>query len=224
MISKIALNGKMTSGKTTIAEYLRDHHGYTILSIGSMIKKVATLLIDNMPDLYAYLKEMVDDREMVDRLFFEITSAFDQEFDRAEWTKDETGAYHKTQPYRKLTQMVATKVRDQLGKTVWTQFCIKEGEKLEKLGTKIVVDDLRLKEEKTLFEAGGYSIIRLHITKEAQAKRLLNIYGKIDEEQLAHETEISLDNANFDLIIDTSGDDPSIAMREASSFVNEITV
>ena len=39
---KIALIGKMCSGKSTIAQYLKKTHNYTILSFGEPVKKYAT--------------------------------------------------------------------------------------------------------------------------------------------------------------------------------------
>ena len=43
---KIALIGKMCSGKSTVAQYLRDKYNYTILSFGGPVKKYATEIFD----------------------------------------------------------------------------------------------------------------------------------------------------------------------------------
>lgn len=204
MIELLAISGKMASGKTTVAEYLRDHQGYSILSIGNMIKKASTFVIDDMSELYEYMRHMVDDRKRLESLFFELTSSYDAAFQETKWTKDSKGLYVKTQPYRELTQMIATKVRNHLGTDVWVQFCIKEALDLHKQKHKVVVDDLRLAEEKILFEQHHFHIARLDISPEVQRERILKDYGEIKEEQLHHITETSLDLASFDYRLEVS--------------------
>ena len=62
----LALNGKMRSGKSTVAEKLRDEKGFHIISIGSTIKKVANLLIENQSELKKYLKEAEENKKAVE--------------------------------------------------------------------------------------------------------------------------------------------------------------
>ena len=215
----IALNGKMASGKTTMAEALRDNLNFTILSIASSIKKASTILIDNTPYLHKYLKEMVKDAQIAEQLYFDIVQRYHSDFNQEVFEKDSAGAYHKTQPYRELTQMVATVVRKSLGEEVWVKFCIQEAKNQAEDGKSIVIDDLRLPEEKHLFEQNGFAVIRLDITAEVQTERLLRMYGEINEEQRNHTTEIALDDALFDLRIDTSSDDSKIAKQALIQFV-----
>lgn len=219
MIKLLAINGKMASGKTTIAEGLRDHQDFVVLSIASTIKKASTLVIEDMSSLYNYLKEMIENRSDLETVFFNIASTFDHEFAAAVWEKDETGAYIKTQWYRKLTQMVATKMREQFGADVWVKFCIKEALALHAKSACVVVDDLRLPEEKKLFEEGRFKILRLEVTPAVQKQRLLKMYGEINEEQMNHVTETALDNALFDFVIDTSNLDSDAARRQVYAYI-----
>lgn len=219
MIQLIALNGKMASGKTTIAKALSSDLGFRVLSIGTTIKKTCTYVIEDLTKLYGYLRDMVDDPVMLESIYDEIISTFRDSFGDAVWEKDEHGFYHKTQPYRDLTQMVASMVRKKLGDEVWVQFCIKEAKEKANKGEYIVIDDLRLPAEKELFEQNGYCMIRVDVTKEVQNKRLLEKYGEINEEQRNHITETALDTASFDLRVDNSEGDPDIAIQKIIHFI-----
>lgn len=203
----VALNGKMRSGKSTVAEKLRDEHGFHIVSIGSTIKKVANLLIEQPEALKSYLKEVLksegDDKfEAVFRTFI---TQYQTQFSEAVWQKDAHGFYVKNESYRKLTQMVATYFRNVYSEDIWMRFIAVEAIDLADKGEKVVCDDLRLKSEKRILEMFGFLIIRFDISKEEQRARSARLGENISDELLNHPTEVDLDEVYFDYRFSVDG-------------------
>lgn len=196
----VALNGKMRSGKSTVAEKLKKEKGFHIVSIGSTIKKVANYLIEQPAALKDYLKEVLKGEG--DAKFEEVFEAFitqyQQQFTDAVFEKDGTGLYVKNESYRKLTQMVATYFRNVYSEDIWMRFIAVDAIDLADKGEKVVCDDLRLKSEKRILEMFGFIVIRFDISKEEQRARSARLGENISDELLNHPTEVDLDEAYFD--------------------------
>ncbi|PGP11600.1 hypothetical protein COA01_35715 [Bacillus cereus] len=204
MKKRIALSGKMTTGKSTLSQVLVEQMDFQIVSIGTTIKKTSTLLIDNPPLLFQYLKQMVKENHKAQELFFSLLTAYNKGFSHSEWTKNTEGKLIKNQSFRDLLQVVATTGRNLLGENVWCEFAKNEAFLILENDIPVIIDDLRIPSEKQLFEQNDFHIIRLDIEKEEQLRRIYNLYGEIDEELLNHPTETALDDACFDLRIDTT--------------------
>ncbi|PFJ38852.1 hypothetical protein [Bacillus thuringiensis] len=204
MKKRIALSGKMTTGKSTLSQVLVEQMDFQIVSIGTTIKKTSTLLIDNPPLLFQYLKQMVKENHNAQELFFSLLTAYNNGFSHSEWTKNTEGELIKNQSFRDLLQVVATTGRNLLGENVWCEFAKNEAFLILENDIPVIIDDLRIPSEKQLFEKNDFHIIRLDIEKEEQLRRIYNLYGEIDEELLNHPTETALDDACFDLRIDTT--------------------
>lgn len=221
MKKRIALSGKMTTGKSTLSQVLVEQMGFQIVSIGTTIKKTSTLLIDNKPLLFQYLKQMVKENHKAQELFFSLLTSYNNEFSQSEWTKNTEGELIKSQSFRDLLQVVATTGRNLLGENVWCEFAKNEAVLILENDTPVIIDDLRLPSEKQLFEQNDFYIIRLDIEKEEQLRRIYNLYGKIDEGLLNHPTEIALDDACFDFRIDTTHLTIEEVSKQLTHFVME---
>jgi len=208
-MKNIALNGKLACGKSEQARQLYQELGYSILSIGTMIKKVTNLLIEDPKEWKTYLETMIDKEQAVNTLYQEVQNEFYHTYQKEKFEKTTDGLYIKNDSYRELAQYIATSFRDVLGEDIWVTFIAKEAEMLAKNGQKVVCDDLRFPSEKRIFEQFGFATIRLDVSEYVQKQRISKRGdGTINEKQLTHISETALDNATFDLRIDT--DDLSI--------------
>lgn len=198
----VVINGKMASGKTTAANGLKEDFNFIIISIGTMIKKVSTLLLEDKEKLNSYLNNVLNEEEG-DFINEILTKGFKENYKNAIWEKLNDGSYNKNKWYRKLTQFVATTMRDQYGDDVWVRFLVNDAMELAEKGKNVVCDDMRVPSEKKIFEKFGFATVRLEVSKQEQRKRLEKEYGNIPEEQLNHVTETSLDDAKFDFKINT---------------------
>lgn len=204
MHKKIAISGKMTSGKSTIAKALAFNHGYKVFSIGDGIKKVSTYLVNNqLNEAKKYLETSME-KEKLEKVLERYTNMYEN-FKNRPFEKDENNQYIKTETYRELTQRLAAETREVCGESFWFQMSLIKANEMIENGEKVICDDIRLKDEKELFEQSGFKIIRLEIEKEEQFKRMENLYGKINEERLNDKTETALDDEEFDLKINVKG-------------------
>lgn len=215
MKNKIAITGKMVSGKSTLSKQLSKTMGYQIISISSSINQTAALLIENEKLLNEYLFSKIENYRIASILFETLTSTFQKKFmnTRVTWSKDSKGKFIKTQPYRELLQMVATSGRALMGEGIWCEFTKSDVLDLNNRNIPVIIDDLRLPSEKKFFEDFGFDIIRLDIESNEQRRRLLQLYGDINEDLLNHSTETALDNEDFLYRIDTTNKTEDEAFR-----------
>lgn len=217
---RVALSGKMGSGKSTVLEELAKVFSYKGISIGGEIKPLAASLIEDRKTFEARVKRIIPNKKQRESSIKEIYYFFDENFRNAHWEKDESGVFVKNPPYRKLLQDFPMLIRNHFGEEVFAKLMI---ERLNESNTvSIVCDDLRLPNEKTLLERHGFLIIRLDITEEEQRRRLKEKYGIYDESILNHRTEMALDNANFDLRIDVTDKCVSEIAERIESYLKHI--
>jgi dephospho-CoA kinase len=203
-MKNIALNGKLACGKSEQARLLHEELGYSILSIGTMIKKVTNLLIEDPMQWKMYLENTIQNKKAVDAIYSEVQTTFHDTFQYASFEKTSEVNYVKNDWYRELAQYIATSFREVLGEDIWVTFIAKEASILAKKGEMVVCDDLRFPSEKKIFEEFGFKIIRLDVSKEVQKQRISHRGdGVINEKQLNHISETALDDAIFDLRINT---------------------
>lgn len=222
MREKIAISGKIASGKSTASKIL-ESLGYYVFSIGNEIKRVSSyLVLDILTDenqmkkymrkneLKSSVKALEEEMKRIEPLVkkgaFEIERRGNihysdtSSFERIAKNNYSPTLFVKTDAYRQLLQNVANIVRKDYGDDIWVRVGIQQA---LANAQKIVCDDLRLKEEKKVFEEEGFSCIRLDIDKKTQRERVEALYGEIDESVFAHQTEVDLDDEEFDLHVHT---------------------
>lgn len=198
----VAFSGWMCSGKTTMAEYLVEKHGFKRVAIGDQIKNVVNMCIEDQNKLYHYLDELLPSH--ASDIFKELIEVKENMFDLANQTvglektfvkKD--GSYLKNEFYRKMCQDVGNVIRAYYGETAWLDIFMVEVEKMIKNGEKIVCDDVRLKAEKGSLEEKGFKVFRLEVDREEQKQRIIELYESFKPETLKHKTEVDLDHTFF---------------------------
>ena len=198
---RIALSGKMGSGKSTAANLLVREMDFKTLSVGSAIKPTANLLIQDQDSfrthLYHVLPNTIETKRAVER----VIASFNEAYANAEWISDGNEGYIKNEPYRDLLQKYPMMIREVLGEDVFLRLILNEHEPSDE---SLLNDDIRLVGEKQHLESLGFRIIRLDINEDVQRERLMKAYGKIDEQALRHPTETALDHETFDLRLDVS--------------------
>lgn len=199
------ISGEMGSGKSTLANGLKEEFGFHVISIGTTIKKVSQLLVDDNEILREYLLETLKEEEKFEEIFTRLIQEFEVRFNNADWRKSGNGEYIKNSSYRDLTQFVATYFRELYGEDIWVRFVASDAMELADKGEKVICDDLRFPNEKKIFEMFGFSTIRLDISKEEKLRRLQREYGEIPEDLLNHPSETALNDAFFDFRIPVDG-------------------
>lgn len=215
--NKLAISGKLASGKTTIAEQFDG----TIVAIGNSIKKTASLLIEDTHLLNTYLHSVIG--PSTKDIFPMLEEHFQKNFLNGIWAKEpKSGFYVKNQSYRDLLQDVGDIVRGHLGRDIWCRMTLQEALNLLEHGHSVICDDIRLKEEKRLFEDAGFPVIRLEVSQSVQRERSLKKYGEVNEELFYHKTETDLDHAHFPLTLDTSFDSVKQTSLKVSKFLTGV--
>lgn len=217
---KVAFSGKMTAGKTTIANILEKEYGYVALPIGGRIKKVSNLLIEDRNELITYLAQILPDHTLkneensVQVTYNALDELFNNNFMKVLFSKgvnnvfvkESSGVYQKNEYYRSLTQEVGSKIREIFGEQIWCQICLNEANHLVEMGKMVICDDIRLDVENKMFTEQGYTLIRFDVEPEEQKKRILKLYKTYTEAALIHQTETELDTFKFENRLDTTFD------------------
>lgn len=200
----IVLSGKMAAGKSTIAKIFKEKYNYKILSISTPIRNLVKTMIEKPEKVYAVLENYLvqEKKEKVKKITEELQKHFEENYKEEKWKKNENGEYNKTQAFRSLMQYTATKIRTEYTEDIWTRIVAKMAVEMTADGSKVIIDDLRLKEEKRILESVGFVSVRINISKEEQEERIKKLYGELKKEVLEHKTEIDLDDAYFDYVID----------------------
>lgn len=215
---RIAISGKMCSGKTTVAKLLQQEYDYSRLFFAEELK---TLCKDIANYNRAYssgleiesrkpLMEVIcQDIERITDSEEEFAMAMTQVLEIMEDYKDVTyydpTSDKKTDRVRQMLQDVGTeRMRNNVNDKIWVNALEKQILHTEK--PKIVVDDLRNENEFAMLRKRGFVTVRLNISKETQIQRLKKLYGRYNESKLSHFSETQLDYIAFDYVIDSDQD------------------
>lgn len=188
MVIKIAISGKMCSGKSFCAKMIREK--YTMAKVFSFAGK---------------LKQVTHD------LFFDKfigggvgsggvgSGGVDGVGSGGVESERTIQQMHKN---RRLYVEVGQRMRD-IDPMVWVNHVVKDSRGCDFA----VVDDLRFKNEMIALKNEGWKIVRLKITKEQQIKRLGDIYVNSEEhiEGLNSVTETDLDDvvdSDYDFVVE----------------------
>lgn len=213
MYVNLAISGKMGSGKSTVAGFLRDRFGYQVVSLATPIYEIGTSIahkdLDRLQDLIScYNLHLASDHLI--SLFEEHRFYF---FD-----KNEDGTLKKTDMFRGLLQRIGNTVRNSCGERIWAIILLEE---IGKKSEHFVCDDVRSVVEKELLASNGFRTIRLDVSDTVQKHRLYKKYGYVDAEKLMHSTETDLDEGTFDLRINTDFMSLERVFKLAEEFVKK---
>lgn len=174
-LPRIALTGKLRSGKSHIASYISARYGFIELSFGDALKRVANELFEGS-DVYKF--------EPITR--------------ECPFSEDgyETIGYHKP---RKLYQDVGQSLRA-LDEDVWIRQLEKSMYIWEDMrSTKgIIIDDLRQPNEYEWARRNGFVIIRVNANEDTRLERARAAGDDFSLEDLRHDTEMHVDDYEVD--------------------------
>lgn len=193
---RIAISGKIASGKTSAANHLRDNYGYTVMSFATPMKELekihATVPWNKWPkhraimDIAKKIATVCDaDAEQVRTL---ILACF--------YDNEPTPGVKN----RKLLQELGTDyIRNNIDKDAWVLYLLHESKDI----SNIVVDDMRFANEFELLKDAGFITMRLHLPEDIRMQRVADLYGYYDTTAFTHPSETELDSslADFDYII-----------------------
>lgn len=212
---RIAISGKMCSGKTTVANMLQHEMDYTRMFFAQEIKILCRDIVNynkaaaaNLEiELRRPLLEIIwNDIQRITKTDEEYSAAIEQLLEIMEDYKHviyyDLSSDKKTNDIRKMLQQVGTDyMRVNVSDSIWINALqssiAKAGE------VKIIIDDVRYPNEFEMLRKEGFVMIRLNVSREVQLRRLKQLYGLIDESKLRHTSEIAIDHAPFDYVLDS---------------------
>lgn len=176
---RIALTGRMRSGKSTIADHLWLKHDFAKVSFASSLKQLA------------------------DRLFSHLYEPIYEDCSISEGGRS-VKEYRKP---RALLQTLGQKLRE-IDEDVWIKQAEQDVELAEawRSTAGVVIDDLRQPNEYEWARANGFIIIRVEADEALRLKRAEQAGDSFSEEDLAHDTEQHSDKFDVDYTIVNNGD------------------
>lgn len=175
---RIALIGKMFSGKTTAADYLKENYNFTQFSFGDGVKETAALLLNT----------------------FAV-----QEGGTPDWDIDKINENKSNPIVRHLLQFIGGEVGRQLvgTETIWTDKVLDKIAALEvrRPGANIVIDDCRYENEFDILKAAGFRMVRIQRRDLDRISMMQKRYPDTWESVAMHPSETSLDNHQADVVI-----------------------
>lgn len=203
--NRVAISGKMTSGKTTCSEYLIKRYGYKRVSFATPIKEIAAWF-------RMYQMESGDDKlSLENQLFHMMVQIFKGDvskgnqayeylmnkifprFQNMDWSLE------KNNQWRQLLQDIGNGLRENVSDTIWVDYLIYSLNPDELY----ICDDVRYQNEFGIMLAHGFTMIRLNVSPEVQVKRIEANYGALDPVRLQHPSEIDLDLIEFPFVINS---------------------
>lgn len=190
---KVIIIGKMASGKSSIANYLDEKHGFTVISLAEVIKEMEKQL------------EWKDttDLQIVER-FFNYLDPMKKAMMVKILEEARKIPREKGKPRLRL-QHIGTESRKRLYDAIWIEQASKRAEGIEN----VVIEDVRFVNEFLYFKRLGYKTILLSVNEDVQRDRIIQLYGKLDPKALTHPSETGVDEilllGGLDLMLSTNG-------------------
>jgi dephospho-CoA kinase len=176
----IVIVGRMASGKTTVAKWLRDSFGYEIMSLAGPIKEMEVVLDDL--DTYTILRKHITPYYTLTPEQFEIA---------AQILREAKEIPRETPKPRKRLQFIGT---DGFRQRIDENFWIALADKKAQTGGPWVIDDVRFHNEYEYFVIHGWYNIGLYVDLETQKERIQRLYGVFDPTILTHASELDIED------------------------------
>lgn len=196
---RIAIIGKMRSGKSEIANRLSVIYGYTQLSFASKMKRIADELF------------LGSDKYPIEKIYGECPFS-----DDGKYVKD-------IRKPRRLYQDVGEKMRE-LDEMVWVRQVetLMHGYEDFKSHKGVVIDDMRLPVEYEWAKANDFIFIRVNADDEVRKKRMERKGDDMSAKEFTHDTELHVDGFAVDYEINNNGDKEALR-RKVDEIMREIT-
>jgi dephospho-CoA kinase len=165
-VVKIALTGKLRSGKDSVAEHLYIRHGFDRVAFGTALKKVAH-------DAFPWVSEFSKPRAL-----YQSVGQLMREIEPDIWIRHAERKIRGTIDFRVNTGA-------------------------EKIG--VVITDLRQPNEYEWARTEGFTIIRVTAPDEVRIGRAIAANDDFTVHDLAHPTELEIDNFDVDYNITNDG-------------------
>lgn len=198
---KIALCGRLRSGKTSAAIHLHARHGFETASFGGAL-----------------------------RLYAEQLFAYSDVYKSEPITKPDpfggTMTIGQRKP-RRLLQDFGQAMR-KLDENIWINHVEERIKDIEREAflldrpARIVIDDLRQPDEFEWAKANGFVIVRINAPDELRIDRAKAAGDDFSEEDLTHETEQYIDGFAVDFEIDNNGSEAELE-RAVDEILSEIS-
>jgi len=189
MRQRIAFAGPRGTGKTTLAEYLVQRHGYTRMSLAAPIKRIIAEAPADSYDRHQYLLAWA--RELYPRAGMNVHAKFASGAARVLSTERDPG---------RRAQLIGTDVGRALDQEVWIRYL------LHNLPAgPVVVDDVRFRNECEALRQHGFLLVRLTASPDVLASRLAARPG--ERRDPSHPSEHGLEGLShdyWDAVWDTS--------------------
>lgn len=207
LFNKIAISGKIASGKTTVSDYLHDELGYVQIRSAEYLKRICKDMakLNLLESSEANINTSIIEKSLNKDINFISNSKEEEELIRYKIDELRTRFSHvkstdrKTDDVREMLQIVANVLLNEVRQDIWVGSAIKTMKSLQKEGLhKFVHDDIRYPFEFSALRKEGFVLFRMDITEVTQSKRIKKIYGDIAPERLTHISEIALDRHVFD--------------------------
>src|SRR5690625_501185 len=187
-ITRIAICGKLRSGKSALADHLTFEYGFTKMSFGAELKRQA------------------------DELFAD-SEVFKTEETRVPDIFGGTRVVSERKP-RELYQRYGQAMRT-LDPDVWVNQLARTADALTNMRstTGLVIEDTRQPNELEWCKQNGYTIIRVTAPEGLRIERATALGDDFDTESLTHETEMHVDGFVVDYEINNDGSKADLLAR-----------
>lgn len=221
-VNLVAISGKKGSGKDTFTAALAETLGKPFITHAFAYELKAQA--QEMFDIIGSLKEDDYTHDMISNTLIQAYRLWDIPFITKNMDALVAGvlddikngitpdSYKRSPGVWRGLQLLGTDIRRRQDDDYWVKKTVSFVLKRLAEGTSVFVSDVRFENEIKALEALGAPTVRMSVTKEVQLERLRARDGSSpSEEALNHPSEVSLDDYEFDYVIDNNG---SISIKD----------
>lgn len=202
---KIALCGRIQSGKSTVAKHLSDKKGFYVIDLNAKIDRICSQHQNTIWSFLPTVKQLFPDADKETLIVIQ---------------KDLCDLFKKIAPAKKnyRLQIEVDSLLRKYNEDVWIDFINREANDHEN----VVVDSIRTRHELDKLRNNGYSIINVVTTEEIQRKRFRNSIGVVDDLLLVSEQQ--LEGCSFDYIVNSNDADFDSVCGRLETILEELNV
>lgn len=191
---RIALTGRMRSGKSLIANHLAREYGLRTVSFGDSLKYYADEIFPHFTERITKKDELFGGEILV-------------------------GVKKPRQLYQRFGQMMR-----EIDEDIWIQHAERTVESLEDSRSVkgVVIDDLRQPNEYIWARDHGFTIIRVNANEDTRLERARALGDSFEIEDLRHETEMYVDDYEVAVDIWNDGEDAEDLKRRVDVVMAEL--